>query len=153
MIFSLLGAFISQAKEPSMQEETTRTAKGAFEGKLQPLTQDGLTDDAKLGRMSIDKTFTGDLTGTSKGMMLTAMTDVKGSAGYVAVEKVEGTLHGKQGAFVLQHSGTMSAAGQSLTITVVPDSGTGELKGISGTFEIIIEENGDHFYVFEYVLN
>jgi hypothetical protein len=101
--------------------------------------------------MSIDKEFKGDLAGTSKGQMLAAMTAVKGSAGYVAIEKVTGTLHGRTGSFILQHSGIAAGKDQRLTIVVVPDSGTGELTGIAGTFNIRIE-GGKHFYEFDYTL-
>jgi hypothetical protein len=83
--------------------------------------------------------------------MLTAMTPVKGSAGYVAIEKVTGTLHGRTGSFVFQHTGTMDHGAQSLSITVVPDSGTGALTGISGTFRLTIVD-GQHLYEFEYEL-
>ena len=138
-------------KEESMNEPHERVAKGTFEVKIAPLAQDGLTQDAKLGRMSIDKVFQGDISGEGKGMMLTAMTEVKGSAGYVAIEKVTGTVHGKTGTFVLQHSATMSGAGQVMDIIVVPDSGTGELAGIQGQFRILIED-GKHFYEFVYKL-
>jgi len=101
--------------------------------------------------MSIDKQFHGDLEGTSKGEMLTAGTGVKGSAGYVAIERVSGTLNGRSGTFVLQHSGTMTHGEPHLTITVVPDSGTGELAGLAGTMSILIA-GGNHSYDFEYTL-
>ncbi|PYT10028.1 MAG: DUF3224 domain-containing protein [Acidobacteria bacterium] len=103
------------------------------------------------GRMLLDKRFEGDLVGTGKGEMLTALTSVKGSAGYVAIERVAGTLHGRSGAFVFQHSGSMNRGAQQLSITVVPDSGTGALVGISGTFKLNIVD-GKHFYEFEYSL-
>ncbi len=127
-------------------------ATGDFTVKLSP---DGAVDKAEgasLGRMTIDKQFHGDLEGTSKGTMLTAMTDVKGSAGYVAIERVSGTLRGRSGSFVLQHNGTMSAAGQMLSIVVVPDSGTGRLVGLAGKLTIIIAADGKHSYDFEYTL-
>jgi hypothetical protein len=101
--------------------------------------------------MSIDKKFSGDLEATSKGEMLTAMTEVKGSAGYVAIERVNGTLHGRSGTFVLQHSGTMTRGAPELSLTVVPDSGTGQLVGLAGKMTIKIEE-GKHFYEFDYRL-
>lgn len=101
--------------------------------------------------MSIDKQFRGDLEATSKGEMLAASTDVQGSAGYVAMERVTGTLHGRSGAFTLQHSGTMTRDAQQLTVTVVPDSGTGELVGLAGTMTIDIVD-GKHLYVFDYTL-
>jgi uncharacterized protein DUF3224 len=120
------------------------------------VTPDGDVDKAQgaaLGRMTLDKQFTGDLTGTSKGQMLTAMTDVKGSAGYVAIERVTGTLQGHNGSFVLQHFATMSAAsGPQQSITVVPDSGTGQLVGIAGQMLIKIAADGKHSYEFAYKL-
>ena len=128
------------------------TATGTFEVKLLPQSSDDNTADATLGRMSIDKQFHGDLEGTSKGQMLTAATSVKGSAGYVAIERVTGTLHGRSGAFTLQHSGTMTRGKPQLKITVVPDSGDGQLAGLSGRMTIKIEE-GKHFYAFEYTLD
>lgn len=121
---------------------------GTFEVELTPGVVEG-KDIAPFGLMTFDKTFSGPLTGTSKGTMFSAYTEVKGSAGYVAMEHVKGTLDGKKGSFMLQHSSTMSAAGQSQSIVVVPDSGTGDLKGISGSLMIRIE-GGQHFYDFEY---
>jgi hypothetical protein len=105
----------------------------------------------KLGRMSIDKTFRGDLAGTSIGEMLSAMTTVKGSAGYVAIEQVSGSLAGKKGNFVLQHFGTMNKGQSSLVLEVVPDSGSGQLAGLSGTMTIKLDE-GRHSYEFDYEL-
>jgi hypothetical protein len=102
--------------------------------------------------MSLDKQFHGDLEAASKGEMLGAMTEVDGSAGYVAMERIEGTLNGRSGTFVLQHSGTMTRGVQQMTITVVPDSGTGGLGGITGSMTIIIKVGGKHFYEFEYQL-
>ena len=125
-------------------------ASGTFEVKLVPQTDDK-NSDAALGRMTNDKRFHGDLEGTSKGQMLTGMTDVKGSAGYVAIEKVSGTLKGRAGTFILQHTGTMNRGVPQLTITVVPDSGTGQLAGITGNFKVIIAD-GKHSYEFEYTL-
>lgn len=129
---------------------TTR-ATGTFDVTLKPL---GLADqaaDATLGRLSIDKQFHGDLEATSKGEMLSAGTGVEGSAGYVAIERVGGTLHGRSGTFVLQHSGIMTRGAPQLTITVVPDSGTGQLTGLAGTLAIVIAD-GKHSYDFEYSL-
>ena len=122
-------------------------AAGTFEVSLVPLTP----PDAVPGRMSIDKQFHGDLEATSKGEMLAAMGAVKGSAGYVAMEKVTGTLHGRSGTFVLQHTGLMTRGTPSLSVIVVPDSGTGDLAGLAGTLNIIIED-GKHSYEFEYEL-
>jgi hypothetical protein len=101
--------------------------------------------------MSIDKQLHGDLEATSKGEMLAAGTAVKGSAGYVAIERVTGTLHGRSGSFVLQHHATMTRGAPQLDIIVVPDSGTGELTGLTGTMMITITD-GKHFYQFEYAL-
>ena len=101
--------------------------------------------------MSIDKQFHGDLEATSKGEMMTAATAVKGSAGYVAMEQVTGKLNGRSGSFILQHSATMNRGVPQLSITVVPDSGTDQLVGLTGTMNIIITD-GKHSYDFEYTL-
>jgi len=131
----------------------TNHASGAFDVKVTPQKPDNKEAEAAgFGRMSLDKQFHGDLEATSKGEMLGAMTEVKGSAGYVAMERVTGTLNGRSGTFVLQHSGTMTRGAQHMTITVVPDSGTGGLAGINGSMTIIIKEGGKHFYEFEYQL-
>ena len=124
-------------------------AKGTFTVKLEP--QKDEPADPKLARLTIDKQFTGDLEGTSHGQMLSAGTDTKGSAGYVAIEKVTSTLNGKSGTFTLQHTATMNRGVPQLSITVVPDSGTGELVGIHGSLQIIIA-NGKHSYDFEYAI-
>jgi hypothetical protein len=129
----------------------TDRAKGTFEVKLTPQTPDDEVADSTIGRMSIDKEFHGDLEATSKGQMLAAGTGVPGSAGYVALERVTGTLHGASGAFTLQHSGTMTRGAPQLTITVVPDSGAGQLAGLAGSMEIDNIE-GQHFYHFAYTL-
>ncbi len=123
------------------------TARGTFEVKMTP---EGTKDDFP-GRMSIDKKFAGDLEAVSKGMMLAFMTGVKGSAGYVAMERVEGTLDGRAGSFVLQHSGTMNRGTPTQSVTVVPDSGTGDFAGLTGSMTIIIE-SGKHSYEFDYRL-
>ena len=126
-------------------------AKGTFTVNLSPLPFDGQPEGSKLARMSIDKQIVGELVATTKGQMLSAMTDTKGSAGYVAIERVEGTLHGRSGSFVLQHTGTMTRGTPELSVTVVPDSATGELAGLKGNFKIIIAE-GKHSYEFTYAL-
>jgi hypothetical protein len=126
-------------------------ASGTFEVKLNPLAMHCAVDGSMLGRMSIDRAFHGDLEGTSKGEMLTAGTSVNGSAGYVAIERVTGTLHGKRGGFALQHCGSMFRGKPQLTVSVVPDSGTDELAGIAGEFKITIS-GGKHSYEFEYTL-
>lgn len=127
-------------------------ATGTFEVKLSPLTVADTALSAVLTRMSIDKDYTGDLEGTSKGEMLTGMTAVKSSAGYVAVERVSGTLHGRTGTFILQHAGTMTRGVTALTVTVVPDSGTGQLVGLTGSMSITITPDGRHSYDFNYTL-
>ena len=126
---------------------TQTHAAGVFEVKLSPQS----APDAPTGRMSIDKRFHGDLEASSLGEMLTAVTSVKGSAGYVAIEKVNGKLHGRAGSFCLQHSGTMTRGAPHLTVTVVPDSGTEDLIGLAGRMTIDIE-NGRHSYSFDYTL-
>lgn len=126
-------------------------ANGTFEVRLEPQQVSESGQAAGLGRMSIHKQFSGDLEATSTGEMLAAMTGVENSAGYVALERVVGSLHGRSGAFVLQHNGLADRGAQQLTITVVPDSGAGELEGISGQMAILIED-GQHCYQMEYTL-
>jgi len=128
-------------------------ATGPFEVKLTPQPADDYADGAKLARLTLDKTFHGGLEATSKGQMLSAAGAVKGSAGYVAIERVTGTLDGRAGSFVLQHSGTMDRGAPQLVISVVPDSGTDALAGLSGTMSIDIAPGGAHSYVFEYTLD
>ena len=126
-------------------------AKGTFTVKLAALAFEGQADASKLGRMSIDKQLAGDLVATTQGQMLSAMTATRGSAGYVALERVDGTLHGRRGSFVLQHTGTMTRGTPALSVSVVPDSGSGELTGLSGDFNIIVAD-GKHSYEFNYSL-
>ncbi|HET7024935.1 MAG TPA: DUF3224 domain-containing protein [Gemmatimonadales bacterium] len=128
---------------------TTRAA-GPFDVKLAPLDPYNKDAEASLSRMSIDKEFRGDLAATSRGEMLAVGTAIRGSAGYVAVERVTGALHGKRGTFALQHNATMDRGVPALNIIVVPDSGTGELEGLSGGMNIIIAEGGKHSYEFDY---
>jgi len=124
-------------------------ASGTFEVKLVPQPPEDKAGGSTLGRMSIDKQFHGDLEATSKGQMLTAGTDVKGSAGYVAIERITGTLQGRTGSFVLQHSGTLTRGAPQQSITVVPDSGAGQLVGLTGKMTINIAD-GKHSYDFDY---
>lgn len=124
-----------------------RTAGGEFEVQLTPVGP----ADAPVGAMTISKTFRGDLNATSEGHMLAVRTSVQGSAGYVAMERVSGALAGKSGTFALQHSGTMDKGTPTLSVTVVPDSGTGALTGLTGAMDIRIE-NGKHFYTLRYSL-
>ena len=124
------------------------SAAGTFQVKLIPQVTDG---DARLGRLTIDKQFQGDLEATSKGEMLTGGTVVKGSAGYVAIELVTGKLYGRSGSFILQHTGTMDRGKPALSVTVVPDSGTDELTGLTGKMAINIAD-GKHSYELQYTL-
>ena len=122
-------------------------AIGTFTVKLAPLE----TTEPKIGRMSIDKVFEGSLSATSKGEMLSLMTDVKGSAAYVAIERVTGTLSGRRGSFALQHNAWMDRGKPTQSVTVVPDSGTEELTGLTGAMTIRIE-GGKHYYEFVYAV-
>lgn len=126
-------------------------ASGTFDVTLTPQPASDDTLGANVGRLTIAKQFHGGLEGVSKGEMLTAMTDVDGSAGYVAIETFSGTLDGRSGTFVLQHSGTMNRGAPQLSIAVVPDSGTGQLEGITGTMTIEIAGEA-HSYDFAYTL-
>ncbi len=128
-----------------------KRAAGTFEVKLAPLDAYNKTEGANAGRMSLDKVFKGDLEATAKGEMLTGGTEVKGSAAYVAIERVTGTLNGRAGSFALHHTGVMNRGAPSLSISVVPDSGTGQLVGISGKMNIIIA-GGKHSYEFDYAI-
>ena len=130
----------------------SQRATGSFDVKVTPQKPDTqVARAANLSRLTIDKRFHGDLEGISKGEMLALQSEVKGSAGYVALERVTGALHGRQGSFVLQHSGTMNRGAPTLVLTVVPDSGTGELAGLSGGMAIVID-HGKHSYTMEYQL-
>ena len=124
-------------------------ASGTFEVKVIPQPAEDRVGDPGMSRLSLDKQFQGDLKGTSKGQMLAIGTAVEGSAGYVAIERVTGTLHDRSGTFALQHSGTMTRGAPQLIISVVPDSGTNELVGIAGKMTINIVE-GKHLYEFDY---
>lgn len=126
-------------------------ASGTFEVKLTPHPSKENDEGANLFRMSIDKQFHGDLAAISKGEMLADNMGDKGAGGYVAMERVSGTLHGRRGTFVLQHSGTMTRGSAQLSITVVPESGTGQLAGLEGKM-MIKAANGKHSYDFEYTL-
>ncbi len=123
-------------------------ARGTFTVKIQPLTP---APAEGISRFSIDKEIHGDLEATTKGEMFSAGDAKSGVAGYVAIEVVTGTLAGKRGTFALQHSATMDQSGRKMTVAVVPGSGTGELKGISGSFDIQLA-NGQHSYDLEYKL-
>lgn len=135
-----------------METGVSALARGTFEVKLNPLATYENADGSPLGRLSIDKRFYGDLDATSKGEMLSAGGQAKGSAGYVAIERVHGSLKGRRGSFILQHSGRMTRGAPELVITVVPDSGTDELTGLAGTMDIIIEP-GKHSYEMRYTFD
>ena len=126
-----------------------KRATGSFEVILQPLSNSEVTGEPLFGRLLLTKKFSGDLTATARGQMLSSGTLTKGSAGYVAIDQVTGTLEGRQGSFVLQHTGSMNRGVPTLSIMVVPDSGTDELTGLSGTLSINIID-GKHFYDFIY---
>ena len=146
----LLGC--SAIPSPAQKEKTVAEhAAGTFEVKVEAQGEADKGQGSTLGRYSLDKQYHGDLEGTAKGTMLTAGTEVKGSAGYVAMERVTGTLRGRSGSFVLQHSATMTQGEPQLSITVVPDSGSGQLVGLTGKMNIIIAA-GKHSYELDYTL-
>jgi len=127
-------------------------AVGAFQVKLEPIAlHDEPAMGPGVGRLTLDKMYDGDLIAIGRGEMLSVMGAEQGSAAYVAIERITGTLHGRSGSFVIQHRGIMTRGAPDLVITVVPDSGTGELSGISGAMSIDIRGR-DHFYTFEYEL-
>jgi Protein of unknown function (DUF3224) len=152
-IFAVVLLMIGLAVPSIAQKEKTvaEHAAGPFDVKVEAQGEADKGDGSTLGRYSLDKQYHGDLEGTAKGTMLTAGTDVKGSAGYVAMERVTGTLKGRSGSFVLQHTATMTRGEPQLSITVVPDSGSGQLAGITGKMNVIIAA-GKHSYEFEYSL-
>jgi hypothetical protein len=139
-----------QTTAPEAATQTLR-ATGTFDVVVKPLPFDDKAQDGTTGRLLVDKTIRGDLEGTSRGQMLAVGPNAEGSGAYVAIERVSGTLKGRTGTFVLQHSGWMTKAGMEMTITVVPDSGTGQLTGIRGRMIIKIE-GSKHFYELEYTL-
>jgi len=131
----------------------SQRAAGAFDVKVTPQKPDTqIARAANFSRLTIDKRFHGDLEGISKGEMLATQTETQGSAGYVALERVTGRLGGRQGSFVLQHSATMSRGTPTSSISVVPDSGSGELRGISGSMTITVAADGAHSYQLDYKL-
>ena len=150
IVYVCLSVAFAQTDAAQKGNSMGHHATGRFEVKVTPLPADDKTDPIP-GRMSVEKQFHGDLEGTSKGQMLTAGPDAKGSGVYVAIEKVTGTLQGRSGTFILHHTGIMTRGAPQLAITVVPDSGTGQLAGITGTMNIKIE-NGKHSYEFDYTL-
>lgn len=129
----------------------TMRARGPFDVTLTPQAPAEGVGDPSIGRMAIDKRYHGDLEATARGEMLGIRPGPDGSGGYVAMERVTGTLHGRSGSFALQHSATMTRGTPQLSVTVVPGSATGELAGLAGTLAILIEA-GRHSYDFEYTL-
>ncbi len=127
------------------------TARGNFEVKMTPEAVQKGDGGITVSRLALDKTYHGDLEATGLGTMVSATTQVKGSAGYIALERVTGVLHGRRGSFVMQHSGTMTRGAPQLAITIVPDSGTGDLAGIAGSCGIVVED-GEHSYELRYTL-
>ena len=147
-VLAIAGLASAQTKNPMTQH-----AKGPFDVKVVPQKPDSeVAQAANFSRMTIDKVFHGDLDATSKGEMIATQGEATKSGGYVALERVTGTLNGRKGNFILQHSATMTRGVPNLSITVVPDSGTGELEGLTGKLNIIFGEGGKHFYDFEYTL-
>lgn len=146
----LIVSLFAQDSVLTRKEASTMHAAGPFDVRVTP--QDDKSDDPLLGRMALDKQYHGDLEGTGTGQMLTAGTSVKGSGAYVAIEKFTGTLKGRSGTLILQHLGTMTQNVPQLSVSIVPDSGTGELKGIAGKMIINIAPGGKHSYDLEYTL-
>jgi hypothetical protein len=138
---------MTRAKEPAM----TGHATGTYEARMAPVMVGNKPSDPSLEHLVMSRAFRGGLEGNSSGAMLTAATSVKDSAAFVAIEKVEGTLDGRMGSFILQHAATMSRGGATMAIMVVPDSGTGALAGLTGQMWISIED-GVHSYDFKYIL-
>lgn len=137
----------TRQKEPAVQKH----AKGSFDVKVIPITVADSLDTGGFGRMALDKKFSGDLSGTSVGQMIASGDPSQNMGGYVALEKVTGTLDGRSGTFVMMHNGTMTPAAMEMRITVVPGSGTGQLSGLAGDFTIIFEGK-NHHYTFDYTL-
>lgn len=147
-----LAVALAAHSTPETPEKIMMHANGTFEVKLAPQPATPGVEAAALGRQTIDKHFHGDLEGSSLGEMLAVMSAVHGSGAYVALERVTGTLGGKRGSFVLMHSATMTRGAPAMSVTVVPDSGTEELTGLSGTLVIHIDAKGGHAYTFDYSL-
>jgi hypothetical protein len=135
-------------KSPA-QDQNMQHAKGTFDVKVTP--QENNTGEPTLSNLLLEKQFHGDITGSSRGQMLAAGTAIEGSAGYVAIERITGTLQGRNGSFVVQHVGHMGRGQMHLTLSVLPDSGTEQLQGLTGTMRIRIEQ-GQHFYELDYAL-
>ncbi len=150
LVASLAIAGGDQAVPPPKESAVTQHAAGTFDVKVTPQKDEGV-GHATIGRMGIDKQYHGDLVGTGLGQMLAGMGEVKDSGAYVAIERVTGTVHGKTGSFAVHHLGVMDRGAQRLVITVIPDSGTGDFAGITGTMTIEIK-GGAHYYTLDYTL-
>ncbi len=146
--FGLLGLLVAVTSLQAQERTMSQHAAGTFDVKLELLTSEV---DSAIGRRSLAKQYHGDLTAGGRGVMLSAGMGPERSGGYVAIERVEGTLAGKRGAFLLQHDGVMTRGTPALTIRILPDSGTDELVGITGTMSIVIRD-GKHFYELDYTL-
>lgn len=125
-------------------------AKGTFDVTLTPAPGDASGEGIDI--LMLEKTYSGGLQGVARGQMISHRTATEGSAGYVAMERVDAELDGRKGSFVLQHNGTMDRGDSALRITVVPDSGSGDLTALKGELQIVIKQNGEHHYVFNYSL-
>jgi Protein of unknown function (DUF3224) len=147
----LVFGLIVHTKAVEKGSAMTAHAQGAFDVKVTPQPPEDKSEGLTLGRMLLDKQFHGGLEAVSHGQMLTGMTAVQGSGAYVAIERVTGTLNGRHGSFILHHLGIMVRGAPQLNVTVVPDSGTGELVGLEGTMTIVIAD-GKHNYDFAYSL-
>jgi len=155
VVAAAMGSSVAGAQMQTTGGKMMRHASGSFEVKIVAAEASAIGKEGSVGRMTIDKVLSGDMVGSSKGEMLTTMTESTGAMAYVALETVTATLDGRSGSFVLMHNATMNkgdAKSQSLHITVVPGSGTGGLTGISGTFLVHIDGAGKHTYTFDYEL-
>jgi hypothetical protein len=148
---STLAAVAALACLPVHAEPAAQHVAGTFDVKMSPASAPQHEGRTAIARMLLEKQYSGELQATGTGEMLTAMTDTKGSAAYVAIERITGKLKGKTGSFVVQHSGTMHGGGSQLAVTIVPDSGTGELAGISGRMSLKQVER-QHQYQLDFVL-
>jgi hypothetical protein len=152
LLMAILGVTLNVVPAPQLQKENVMTnhARGTFDVKVMPQAPDDAAA-GPFGRLYLDKRFHGELDGASLGQMLASGTGNGGSAAYVALELVNGTLNGRRGSFILQHNGTMSKGVSTMNVTVVPDSGTDQLTGLAGKMTIVIA-GGTHSYDFEYAL-
>ena len=153
LLAALAAATPALSNAPKETSAVSRTAKGPFEVQVIPQPRDATQSDVAIDRLLLEKRYRGALDATSRGQMIAAHGVVETSGAYVAIERVDGTLDGRRGAFALQHSGTMTKAdGYAMHVSVVPDSGTGELAGIAGRMTILIAPGGAHSYEFAYTL-